>query len=354
MGERSKVKRAVVLLNLGGPTSMDEVKPFLFSLFYDPAIISLPDPFRYLLAKLISSTRYKEARHIYAALGGKSPLLEETQKQAEVLNAHFDESTRVFIAMRHATPRTEDTFKEVKAWNPDEVILLPLYPQFSITTTGSAIRAWRELEDSHNWHPKTHAVCCYPTLDGFIDPIVDQIRTSYEQARAYGTPKLILSAHGLPKKTVASGDPYQAQVEATGQAIIEKLNISGLDWIISYQSRVGPLEWIKPYTEQVLSETASAKKPIIMVPIAFVSEHSETLFELDQMYGELAQEKGAPLYIRIPTVSVNSYFIEGLKCLIEGADRGFTCSKTHKKCPQLGEQCYPSPSCSQTLLKKAS
>lgn len=354
MGEISEIKRAVVLLNLGGPTSMAEVKPFLFSLFYDPAIISLPNPFRYLLAKLISGTRYKEASHIYESLGGKSPLLEETQKQAEALSSHFDSNTRVFIAMRHTTPRTEETFQEVKAWNPDEVILLPLYPQFSITTTGSAIMAWRELEDSHNWHPKTHAVCCYPTLDGFINPIVDQIRTSYDHAKVYGKPKLILSAHGLPKKTVASGDPYQAQVEATGHAIIQKLNIPGLDWTISYQSRVGPLEWIKPYTEEVLEESAIAQKPIIMVPIAFVSEHSETLFELDQMYGELAQEKGAPLYIRIPTVSVHPLFIAGLFGLVEGADRGFTCPKTHKKCPQLGQHCYPSPTCSEAPLKKAS
>jgi ferrochelatase len=176
MGEKSQIKRAVVLLNLGGPTSMDEVRPFLFSLFYDPAIISLPNPFRYLLAKLISSTRYKEASHIYAELGGKSPLLEETQKQAADLSKLFEgDNNRVFVAMRHATPRTEETFAEVRAWDPDEVILLPLYPQFSITTTGSAIEAWRALEDKHNWHPHTQAVCCYPTLEGFIDPIVNGI-----------------------------------------------------------------------------------------------------------------------------------------------------------------------------------
>lgn len=354
MGEKSKIKRAVVLLNLGGPTSMNEVKPFLFSLFYDPAIISLPNPFRYLLAKLISSTRYREASHIYASLGGKSPLLEETQKQAESLSEYFDDNTAIFIAMRHATPRTEQTFQEVKDWNPDEVILLPLYPQFSITTTGSAVAAWKKLEDQHNWHPKTQAICCYPTLDGFIDPTVAEIEKAYSEAKAYGSPKLILSAHGLPEKTVASGDPYQVQVEATGHAILQKLDISDLDATISYQSRVGPLEWIKPYTEVVLTEAAEAGRPIIMVPIAFVSEHSETLYELDQMYGDLASEKGSPFYFRVSTVSTNTQFIQSLFGLVDGLDRGFTCPKTHKKCAQLGAHCYPSPMCSKDLLKKAS
>eukprot|EP00406_Dinophysis_acuminata_P073800 CAMPEP_0179258918 /NCGR_PEP_ID=MMETSP0797-20121207/25559_1 /TAXON_ID=47934 /ORGANISM="Dinophysis acuminata, Strain DAEP01" /LENGTH=361 /DNA_ID=CAMNT_0020966957 /DNA_START=51 /DNA_END=1136 /DNA_ORIENTATION=- len=341
MGSTPKVKRAVVLLNLGGPTSMDEVRPFLFSLFNDPATIDLPNPFRYLLATLLSSSRYKEASKIYETLGGKSPLLEETQKQADALSNLFEgNSTRVFVAMRHATPRTEECFAKVRAWGPEEVILLPLYPQFSVTTTGSGVEAWRELEDEHRWYPKTSAVCCYPTMEGFIDPLVADIKAHYEKAKEFGNPQVILSAHGLPEVVVAKGDPYQAQVEATGNAIIEKLDMPGLDASIAYQSRVGPLPWIQPYTEEVLVEASRAKRPIIMVPIAFVSEHSETLVELDIEYGELAAEAGTPAYFRVPTVSVASYYIQGLYNLVMGADRGFTCPKTHKQCPQLSGNPY--------------
>ncbi|MEB3701438.1 Ferrochelatase [Candidatus Bealeia paramacronuclearis] len=339
MGQGSQIKRVVVLLNLGGPTSMAEVGPFLFSLFYDKAIINFPNPFRWALAKLISSRRLQEASHIYESLGGKSPLYEETLKQRDALSQLLDPETQVFVAMRHAFPRTEVVFEEVRKLNPQEVILLPLYPQYSTTTTGSALEMWRALEEKFNWHPQTRAVCCYPTLSGFIDPIVSKIQEIYAEAERHGKPYLILSAHGLPEKVIKAGDPYQMQVEKTAQAIVEKLNISDLDWIVSYQSRVGPLPWIKPYTEEVLKAAARAKKPIIMVPIAFVSEHSETLYELDQMYGQLAETEGAPGYYRVPTVSTDSSFIQGLYDLMSGNTPIFSCPQTFQKCGQ--KECPP-------------
>lgn len=320
MGERPAVKRAIILLNLGGPTTMAEVKPFLFSLFYDPAIITLPNPFRWILAQFITRARYHEAAHIYETLGGKSPLLEETQKQATALSTYLDSHSQVFIAMRHATPRTEVAFHAARAWGAEEVVLLPLYPQFSTTTTGSAIKAWKTLENQYHWHPKTRIVSSYPTIPGFIDPLAAEIQKLYEQAKTFGKPKVILSAHGLPEKVIQAGDPYQSQVEATAQAILQKLGIPAVEVTLSYQSRVGPLPWLKPYTNTVLREAAQNKRPIIMVPISFVSEHSETLYELDKMYGHLARENGSPAYFRVPTVSCDSAFIQGLYQLIQVAN----------------------------------
>lgn len=321
-------KRAVVLFNLGGPDSPEAVQPFLFNLFNDPAIISVPWPFRWLLAKLISRRRAPIARDIYAHLGGKSPLLELTEDQAvaleTALNGQAGENSlvhKVFVCMRYWHPMSDAAVRAVKDFDPDDVILLPLYPQYSTTTTGSSIEDWRRAAAKARLTKPTQAVCCYPTADRLVDAQAGLIADGLAKvSRDIGRPRLLFSAHGLPKKVIAGGDPYQWQVEQTAAAVIGKLTERGIntfDPVICYQSRVGPLEWIGPATEDELRRAGDDKAPVIIVPIAFVSEHSETLVELDIEYRELAETAGVPSYIRVPALGTHPGFIETLAGIVQ-------------------------------------
>ena len=309
-------KTAVVLLNLGGPSSQEEVKPFLFSLFSDPAIITLPNPFRYVLARLVTRGRLKEARHIYSLLGGGSPLLKNTQAQAQALEAELGNGFRVFVAMRHANPLTEQTIQEVEAYGPEEVVLLPLYPQYSTTTTESSFKAWKKA--SQNWKVSTQSVPFYPGEDGFIEAMKELTLPQYGLAQKVGAPKILMTAHGLPEKVIKRGDPYQSQVEETARKLIEKLEIASLDSTLCYQSRVGPLKWIGPSTEEEIVKASQEKRPLVVIPLSFVSEHSETLVELDITYRNLALEMGCPAYYRVQTVQTHPSFIGGLATLVKG------------------------------------
>ena len=318
---------AVVVFNLGGPDSPQAVQPFLFNLFNDPAIISLPQPLRWLVAKMISSRRAPVAQEIYHHLGGKSPLLEQTQRQAsalaDVLTGDNCEA-RVFVAMRYWHPMTAQTVAEVKAYAPDAVILLPLYPQYSTTTSGSSLKLWAEEAARQGLTVPTKAVCCYPTEPGFIAAMTATLLPLLRQAEGTGVPRLLFSAHGLPKKVVDGGDPYQNQVEASAAAVIQALEQAdphwhGLDWQVCYQSRVGPLEWIGPSTDAEIERAGRDGVPVVLMPLAFVSEHSETLVELDIEYGKLAAEAGVPLYLRAPTVQSQPEFIHGLAGLVRQA-----------------------------------
>jgi protoporphyrin/coproporphyrin ferrochelatase len=316
-------KTAIILFNLGGPDSAASVRPFLFNLFNDPAIIAVPQPLRFLLAKFIAARREKVAAGMYAELGGGSPLLPNTQAQAAALTAALnDPGARVFIAMRYWHPLTEATVREVKAFAPDRIVLLPLYPQFSTTTTGSSVRAWTRAAHAAGLQAPTATICCYETETGFIDAVVELLRPSLRAAAQGGAPRVLFSAHGLPKKIVTGGDPYQWQVEQTAAAIVAKLDQPGLDWRVTYQSRVGPLEWIGPYTEDEIERAGAEKKPLVIVPIAFVSEHSETLVELDIAYRKLAQDSGVPRYERVATVGTHPAFIAALARLVSAARPG--------------------------------
>ncbi len=314
---------AVVLFNLGGPDRLEAVQPFLFNLFNDPAIIALPQPFRWAIAKLISSRRAPIAQEIYEELGGGSPLLANTEAQASALqNAVAARSGgamefRCFIAMRYWHPLTEQTVADVQAWNPDRILLLPLYPQYSTTTTESSILAWRRAAAKARLSVPTATVCCYPVLDGFIAASAELLRKTLRSAGDGVKPRVLFSAHGLPQKVIDRGDPYQYQVERTAAAIVAALPEEGFDWTVCYQSRVGPLEWIKPYTEDEIRRAGDEGVPLIVMPIAFVSEHSETLVELDIEYRELAEEAGVPGYERVSTVSSDSDFIDGLAKLVD-------------------------------------
>jgi ferrochelatase len=304
---------AVVLFNLGGPDGPKAVRPFLFNLFSDPAIIALPAPARLALATLISTTRTKSARANYARMGGASPLLPETTAQAGVLEAALKEACpgfecRVFIAMRYWTPTTEQAAAAVKAFGPDEVVLLPLYPQFSTTTTGSSLTAWRK---AYQGPGRVRAVGCYPLEEGLIEAHAQRIRAAWNAAGAPDGVKLLFSAHGLPEKVIKAGDPYQAQVEATAAAVAARLG-GGWDWTVCYQSRVGRLKWIGPSTTEAIAEAGDEGKGVIVCPISFVSEHIETLVELDHDYARFADEQGVAPYIRVPALGVHEQFVRGL------------------------------------------
>ncbi len=329
---------AVVLFNLGGPDRPEAIQPFLFNLFNDPAILRLPQPLRLTLAYLLSRRRARVARGIYDRLGGGSPLLPNTQAQAQALQAACsgESEVRVFIAMRYWHPMSDETALAVREFAPDRIVLLPLYPQFSTTTTASSLRVWQRTAAAAGLTAPTVTLCCYPTESGFIEAGAALIRDGYDAASAFGRPRVLFSAHGLPVKVVKAGDPYQWQCEQTAAALVERLGITGLDWVNCYQSRVGPLEWIGPSTDDEVRRAGRDRVPVVVVPIAFVSEHSETLVELDIEYRHLAGECGVPGYIRVPTVGTHPRFIDGLARLVRGgcaADCGIGSHEGGRLCP---------------------
>ena len=343
---------AIVLFNLGGPDNLKAVQPFLFNLFNDPAIIGIPNPIRWLLAKLISFRRAPTAKSIYAHIGGSSPLLKQTIDQALALEKLFDkeEQVKTFIAMRYWHPLSDETAIAVKNFGADCVVLLPLYPQYSTTTTGSSISEWQRAARRAGITAPTSAICCYPQELGFIETVVNDTRNAIVKASKNKSPRILFSAHGLPQKIVDTGDPYPDHIEMTASEVVKKLDIKGLDWIVCYQSRVGPLKWIGPSTDDAIARAAKDGVPIVVVPIAFVSEHSETLVELDIEYRELAISLGVPEYYRVATAYVSPRFISGLKRLVEKAleviKEADSCEVTQifsgagcKICSSTGSQC---------------
>lgn len=304
---------AIVLFNLGGPDGPKAVQPFLFNLFRDPAIIRVPAIARYPLAWLISTLRRKSATANYDIMGGSSPLLPETRKQAEALTGALssrlaDAEVKTFIAMRYWRPLSDKTAAEVAAFRPDEIVLLPLYAQFSTTTTESSLKAWKR---AYRGPGRTRTVCCYPTEAGFIEAHAAKIRAALAALPEGLAWRLLFSAHGLPQKVVDDGDPYQTQIEATAKAIAERLG-PGVDWKICYQSRVGPMKWLGPATPEAIEEAAGDGLGVVITPIAFVSEHIETLVELDHEYAELAAKVSCPAYVRVAALGIEASFIDGL------------------------------------------
>jgi len=313
---------AVVLFNLGGPDSLDAVEPFLVNLFADPAIIALPNPLRWLVARLIARRRASLARHIYAQMGNSSPIVANTMAQADALETLLGGEVRVFVAMRYWPPLSDAAAVAVKEWGAEEIVLLPLYPQFSSTTTASSLRDWQRAAARVGLVAPTRALCCYPTQDGFIAALAEQLETALVAWPSEIPLRVLLSAHGLPRSIVAKGDPYQWQVEATAEALRRRSGGSH-DIVVCYQSRVGPLQWLEPATDAEIRRAGAEKVGLIVQPIAFVSEHSETLVELDLDYGRLAAISGVPRYVRVATVSAADRFIAGLAELVRAAcDRG--------------------------------
>ena len=330
------LRRAVILFNLGGPDQPTSVQPFLQNLFSDPAIIAAPVPIRWLLARLISRRRAPVAQAIYAKLGGRSPLLENTETQAAALQKALGEETRVFVAMRYWHPFVEEVTRSVMNWSPDRIVLLPLYPHFSTTTTASSFLSWDRAAAARGITAATARLCCYPDHPGFVVATARLLAKTLDLAG--GPARVLFSAHGLPKRTVARGDPYPWQIERSAAAVMAALGRPA-DSVVCYQSRVGPLEWIGPSTEAEIRRAARDKVIPVVVPISFVSEHSETLVELDQEYRHLAESAGAPGFLRVPTVMCDPGFIDGLAALVHGAGVGLSSGCGRRICPTAHGRC---------------
>ncbi len=319
-------KVAVVLFNLGGPDSKESIKPFLFNFFTDYNIIRLPYPFRWLLAKLIASRRSKkEAGNSYAELGDKSPLLENSQQQAAaletVLNQDKGDEHKCFISMRYWHPMADEVVQNVMAWNPDRIVLLPLYPQYSTTTTRSSYQAWMKAAKKAGLDAPSKLVCCYPSDNGFVRACASNLREVYEKAELETglRPRILFSAHGLPEDIVKEGDPYQWQCEKSAEDIARGAGLDNPDWRICYQSRVGPKKWLRPSTEEELHAAAKDGVPVVILPHAFTQEHVETLVEIEIEYREVADHLGVPGFYRVPTTGCHPDFIRGLADMVRSS-----------------------------------
>lgn len=336
---------AIILFNLGGPDSPEAIRPFLLNLFRDPAILRVPSLVRPLLARRIASARLAPATANYALLGGKSPLLEETQQQAKALEAALGEGSgslvaKCFIAMRYWHPFSEEAVRAAKAWQPDRIVLLPLYPQYSTTTTGSSLTAWREAAAQVGLVVPTTVLCCYFGDDGYVRSIASRLADAYEAARTTLPPevklRVLFSAHGLPEIIVQRGDPYQFQIEHTAEAVMQAWGAPDIDSIVCYQSRATPQKWLDPSTEAEIERAAHDKVALLVVPIAFVSEHSETLVELDVEYREMAERLGVPGYFRLPTPNADASFIAAMARLVHE-----TLANGDGSCSYLGARACP-------------
>ncbi|MEQ8371232.1 MAG: ferrochelatase, partial [Alphaproteobacteria bacterium] len=325
---------------------------------------------RWLLAQLISRRRAPVARAIYDHLGGGSPLLANTRAQASALQdalhstppetSHLSTAPptapgvptsatpgaptgptlsdpptcRVFVCMRYWAPQSDAVAQEVARWQPDRILLVPLYPQFSTTTTGSSFSDWDRAARRAGLQAPTRRVCCWPLDGGWIAALADLLAAGLTEAarQAPGAePRILFSAHGLPEKIVAGGDPYAWQVEQTAAAIVAGLGQAqparslarplerGRDWQVCYQSRVGPLAWIGPDTEAEIARAGADGRALVVVPVAFVSDHSETLVELDIEYRATAEAAAVPAYVRVPVVATHPTFIAGLAGVVRQA-----------------------------------
>lgn len=346
------MKTAVVLFNLGGPDKPEAVGAFLTNLFSDPAIIGLPAPLRWLAARLIAARRTPQAQKIYAQMGGGSPILGFTRKQADALEAalaDLDEA-RCFVAMRYWHPMSDEVAAEVCDFGPDEVILLPLYPQFSTTTTASAFRDWDRAAAAIGLEAPSRRICCFGSETNYLRGLTGLVAKGLAEAQAAAPGakvRLLFSAHGLPERIIAGGDPYQWQIEATAAAVATALGEPefgwpDLDWKVCYQSRVGPLKWIGPATDAEVIRAGGDGAALVVVPVAFVSEHAETLVELDMDYRRLAEAHQVPAYIRVPALGTDAAFVDCLAQLVRTArmSRAPVCSAMDgRNCPESLGKC---------------
>lgn len=339
-------KVAVVLFNLGGPDSKAAIEPFLMNFFLDKNIIRLAYPFRWMLAKLISKRRSKkEAGFSYGELGDKSPLLENSTAQArsldQLLNTAGNAEFKSFVCMRYWHPMADEVARMVKNWNPDKIILLPLYPQYSTTTTRSSFQTWWAACKKIALNVPSSTVCCYPFEEGFIQTSAQNVREVYDRAMLETgmAPRILFSAHGLPESVIVDGDPYQWQCEQSAAQIAAATGLENPDWQICYQSRVGPKKWLGPSTEEALEKAARDQIPVVILPHAFTQEHVETLVEIDIEYRHLAKEIGVPGFYKVETVGVHPGFIAGLAAMVQSR------LENDKMAPNSGVRLCPAEFC---------
>jgi protoporphyrin/coproporphyrin ferrochelatase len=322
----------VLLLNLGGPERIEDVGPFLYNLFADPEIIRLPTPaLQKPLAWLISTLRSGKSKEAYRSIGGGSPLRRITEQQARELQSRLRQEgvdATTYVAMRYWHPFTESAVGDIKA-DGVEVVVLPLYPHFSISTSGSSFRELQRLRQADPAFRRLPIRCIRSWYDhpGYINAMAGLIAREILASDTPEAAHIFFSAHGVPKSYVEeAGDPYQREIEACAALVMQRLeqllghpNPSTL----AYQSRVGPVEWLKPYTEDALRDLGEqGVKELVVVPISFVSEHIETLEEIDIEYREIATEAGITHFRRVPALDTDPTFIKGLADLVHEAMAG--------------------------------
>jgi ferrochelatase len=306
-------RTAVFLMNLGGPRSLAEVEPYLYQLFSDPLLISAPfGPFRPLVAKLISRLRAPSSAEKYALIGGRSPLVEGTEAQARALQAALGDGYTCHLAMRCGHPSTEEGVREALAAGAERALALPLYPQWANATTKSSLVELRRL-----W-PRERPlaeVCTWHDDDRYLEASAAALRevlATVDPARR-GDVLVVFSAHGLPMSQVRAGDPYPAYVEHSARETARRAGVA--DWQITYQSRVGPTKWLGPDTVEWLGAHARGRV-VVAVPIAFVSEHLETLYDMDILARRSAEQAGAAAFLRVPALGTRPDFVAALAGLV--------------------------------------
>lgn len=317
-------KIGVLLLNLGGPETLDDVQPFLYNLFADPDIIRLPRLFQFLqrpLAKLISMLRAPKSKEGYASIGGGSPLRKITDEQANALKSALEakrKKVNVYVGMRYWYPFTEEAVHQIKRDKITRLVILPLYPQFSISTTGSSLRVLQKMfrEDAYLSSLPVAIIRSWYQREGYVKTMADLIEKELQSFPNPDEVVIFFSAHGVPLSYVEeAGDPYRDQMEDCIFLIMRELKSRGIDndHTLAYQSRVGPVQWLKPYTDEVLVELGQkGVKSLLAVPVSFVSEHIETLEEIDMEYKELALESGIKNWGRVPALNCTDSFITDL------------------------------------------
>lgn len=313
----------VLLLNLGGPEQLEDVRPFLFNLFSDPEIIRLPFPWlQKPLAWFISTMRFQKSQENYKEIGGGSPLRSITEEQALAIQQQLEEKglvTQSYIGMRYWHPFTEEALARVKRDQVEKLVILPLYPQYSISTSGSSFRLLDKLwqKDPELERIEYTVVPSWYQRPGYIQAMVELITQELENCPHPEQVHIFFSAHGVPVSYVEeAGDPYEREIEDCVDKIMKTLNCSN-SHTLAYQSRVGPVEWLKPYTEDAIQELAAAGvNDLLVVPISFVSEHIETLQEIDMEYREVAEEAGISNFYRVPALNTHPVFINDLADLV--------------------------------------
>jgi ferrochelatase len=316
-------KLGVVLFQLGGPDSLDAIEPFLYNLFCDPDIIDFPFArlARQPLARLISSTRARHVRRHYAEIGGRSPILEFTRRQAHALEdelrREFD--ARVVVAMRYWHPFTAEAIRELEAHAPEDVVLLPLYPQYSRTTTGSSLNEWNRRFHPNGWNPRVHAVMEFHEDAGYIGALVESIDNSLAAFDSPADVDMVFSAHSVPISVIEAGDPYQRQIERTVELVWRQGNWPGRRHLC-YQSKVGASKWLQPSMHATVKRLAGeGRRRVLIIPVSFVSDHVETLHEIDIEHRAQAFGLGMREFRMVPGLNDAPRFVGALGKLVRQA-----------------------------------
>jgi ferrochelatase len=319
------LKLGVILFQLGGPDSLDAIEPFLYNLFCDPDIIDFPFAriARQPLAKLISTRRAKHVAHHYAEIGGCSPILEYTRRQAAALEAtlrqEFD--ARVAIAMRYWRPFTADAIVEMERHAPGELVLLPLYPQYSKTTTGSSLNEWTRRFHPNGWNPRVHVVREFHENEGYLNAVTEAVNRSLAEFEDPAAVDMVFSAHSVPVAVVEHGDPYQRHIERTVELVWQRGQWPGRRHLC-YQSKVGASKWLSPSMHETVKRLAAeGSRHILVIPISFVSDHVETLHEIDREHRAQAAGLGITDYRMAPGLNDAPAFIGALADMVRAAVR---------------------------------